>query len=98
MILVRRKPYNKIQLNIQFTVYQLSDRVDKREESQETSYTSTLLQQFYTLCSTALSWSRGYSIFTFTLKGVGRGASKCERLRTVGRELSVRMFENIFLN
>ena len=37
MVRVRRKLYNKIQLNIQYTLYQLSDRVDKREESQEIS-------------------------------------------------------------
>ena len=38
MILVRRKLCNKMQLNIQYTVYQLSDPVDKRGESQETDW------------------------------------------------------------
>ena len=81
MILVRRKLYNKMQLNIQYTVYQLSERVDKREESQETGW-------FCTSCYNVLNWCRGYSIVTFRLKG-SKGT-----VRTAGRESSIPTFAN----
>ena len=81
MTLVRRKLYNKMQLNIQYIVYQLSERVDKRQESQETGW-------FCTSCCTILNWCRGCSIITFRLKGA-KGT-----VRTAGRESSVRKFGN----